>query len=250
MKLSNSLQLSAIVLVAAFASAPAIAQTKKIIKPAAQQAQAPAPPAVMAPAPEPVYAPAPAPAPDPTPSYPQSASNPAGLDGQFLGDCSALSTAGNAVSHRPHFRLSNAGAQFQRTELYFYSGDCSGSIYASVMHPVIVLRAVGTRPVQLPNGRGTVTGIALSQSPQGGKVAGAGAVLLPNKDGDNITVIFSGNPIVAFAGSLNLGQEQWLMSALPEGLLLVSNHTQGTTVDPQGYPMEFGRGVFLSRLRQ
>jgi hypothetical protein len=109
---------------------------------------------------------------------------------------------------------------------------------------------VGTRPVQLPNGRGTVTGIALSQSPQGGKVAGAGAVLLPNKDGDNITVIFSGQPIVAFAGALNLGQEQMLMSALPEGLWLVSNRVQGAMVDSQGFPMEFSRGVFLSRIRQ
>lgn len=247
MKPRNSSLFGAVFLTAAFIAVPASAQTKKSTKPATQQA--PVPPAAMAPAPEPVYAPAPAPASNPTPSYPQSASNPADLDGQFLGDCSALSTAGNAVSHRPHFRLSNAGALFQRTELYFYSGDCSGSIYANVMLPVIALRAVGIRPVQLPNGRGTVTGIALSQSPQGGKVTGAGAVLLPIKDGENISVIFSGNPIVAFASSLNLGQEQWLMSALPEGLLLVSNRTQGTTVDPQGYPVEFSRGVFLSRLR-
>ena len=93
------------------------------------------------------------------------------------------------------------------------------------MLPLIALRAVGTRPVQLPNGRGTVTGIAISQSPQGGKVTGAGAVLSPIKDGENISVLFSGSPIVAFAGSLNLGQKQLLMSSLPEGLLLVSNRT-------------------------
>ncbi len=243
MKLNISSLICATVFLGILVSAPTDAQAQRTVKPAVQQA--PAPPAAMAPAPEPVYAPAP----EPAPSYPQSANTPAGLDGQYLGDCSGLATAGNAVSHRPHFRLWNAGAQFQRTELYFYSSDCSGSIYASVVHPGIALRAIGSRPVQLPNGRGAVTGIALSQSPQGGKVTGTGAVLLPLKDGENISVIFSGNPIAAFAGSLNLGQEQWLMSALPDGLMLVSNRIQGAIVDQQGFPMEFSRAVFLSRLR-
>ena len=113
MKPRNSSLFGAVLLTAAFIAAPASAQTKKTTKTATQQA--PAPPTAMVPTPESVYASASAPASDPTPSYLQGASNPAGLDGQFLGDCSALSTAGNYVSHRAHFRLSNAGAVFQRT---------------------------------------------------------------------------------------------------------------------------------------
>ena len=87
----------------------------------------------------------------------------------------------------------------------------------------------------MPNGGGAVTGIALSQSPQSNKAIVVGAVLFPTKDGENISVIFNGNVIVAFAGYLNLGQKQLLMSALREVLLLVSNRITGATVDPQGY---------------
>ncbi len=215
-----------------------------------RRAPAPAP----APAPEVMQAPAAAPA--PAPAAPAPAFEPAStgqwpLSGVYQSSCGNLQVQGTeqTISYRMLLFVSDGLLSVQRVNNFFWSLDCSGSLYAGYQFPAHTAQYLGQRATILPDTGQTVQSTLLLVQPVAGQVRTRGAVItLPNNVG-MIGVVVNGVFTATHSINYSGNEERLLLHPTRGGLYMTSNGESGASNDSQGLPTRFSRGMNLMRIQ-
>jgi len=233
-------------LLAVSCCATAQAQTKK--NRAQSVAEAPAVPAPAEPAPAPAVMEAPAEA-APLSSYQANSANAVtSLNGIYLGGCEQVPNQAGELSSLRYTTVSEEGAKIQFNEAFFVSANCAGSVYANYQHAVRTTRTVTKSNGQLSNGTPVLLW-RLQLAEYQSRVAAFGAVLLPQNEQEQISVILTGKVVATHPGVERKPAENLLIGAVSDGIFLASNQTRGMALDAQGFPTGFGPREFLTRQR-
>jgi hypothetical protein len=219
-----------------------------------RNAPAPAPAPAVAPAPMVEQAPAAAaPMNPPPPSMPLANGQwtSATIDGVYRGACGRIQVRGDNefISYRRELSISGAGRQFQNTDYFFRSADCSGSLYAAYQFPQRSAQLIGQRSTPLPENGQTVSAVLLLQSASVGQVQYVGAVIPAPGNPDTIGIAANGSLVATISLNQRQDEERWLIHASHEGLHMVSNREAGAANDGQGLPTRFVRPMVMARAR-
>ena len=226
------------------APAPAVMQA-----PAAEPAPAPAAP--MAPMPAmPEQAPAPA-APAAVPSFGPPSTGQWPVSGTYQSSCGNFQVqgTGQTISYRTLLSVSDGLLSVQRAHQFFWSLDCSGSLYAGYLFPAHKAQYLGQRATVLPDNGQTVPGTLLLAQPVAGQVQLRGAVMpLPNNAG-MIGVVVNGTFTAAISMNYGADEERLLLHPTRGGLYMINNREPGASNDSQGLPTRFIRGMDMLRVQ-
>lgn len=173
------------------------------------------------------------------------------IDGVYRGACGRIQVRGDNefISYRRELLISGAGRQFQNTDYFFRSADCSGSLYAAYQFPQRSAQLIGQRSTPLPENGQTVSAVLLLQSASVGQVQYVGAVIPAPGNPDTIGIAANGSLVATISLNQRQDEERWLIHASHEGLHMVSNREAGAANDGQGLPTRFVRSMVMARAR-
>lgn len=201
-------------------------------------------------APMPQQAPVPA-APAAVPSFGPPSTGQWPVSGTYQSSCGSFQVPGTeqTISYRTLLSVSDGLLSVQRTHQFFWSFDCSGSLYAGYQFPAHEAQYLGQRTTILPDNGQTVPATLLFAQQVAGQVQFRGAVMQLSNHAGMIGVVVNGVSTAAISMNYGADEERLLLYPTRVGLYMISNRESGGSNDSQGLPTRFVRGMDMMRIQ-
>jgi hypothetical protein len=171
-----------------------------------------------------------------------------GLDGNFVGLCMSQKVQGASVSMQTLLQISDGGTRSQQSDVFFASGDCTGSVYASVVYPEVLATMGAMRNVKTPDGKSSVMARASNQTAATGNKKASGAFMITPQEPDKIQVIFNNQVLRSFPISYSEPNSKIIYGLVNDKLYAASSVIPGTKLDAEGFPVQLnGKFVFTRK---
>lgn len=171
-----------------------------------------------------------------------------GLDGNFVGLCMSQKVQGASVSMQTLLQISDGGTHSQQSDVFFASGDCTGSVYASVVYPEVLATMGAMRNVKTPDGKSSVMARASNQPAATGNKTASGAFMITQQEPEKIQVIFNNQVLRSFPISYSEPNSKIIYGLVNDKLYAASSVIPGVKLDSEGFPVQLnGKFVFTRK---
>lgn len=186
-----------------------------------------------------------------TPIFKPPAAGQWSINGIYQSSCKTLQVPGTTqvISSADLLVVADGFASLQRYAKFFYSTDCSGSVYATYQYPAHRAQYIGQRLTNLPDSGQAVNAAVFFIPAFSAPMQVYGAVMSLPTNPAAVGVVVNGVQVFGTTLIQQIYAGSVLVYATRNGLYITGNSDSGTVLDGQGYPTRLLGEMAMARIQ-